>query len=165
MNQDNWRILLDKVRGSKKIPNNLLCLDPGETTGWCVFSQGKLTDSGQTETIDAQGEILHDNLQELIVTNCPTHILCEDYRIYEHKLQRHSFSPVLTLRLIGAIDHIAWSNRISINYQMAAQAKGFVTDDKLKNWNFWQQGMRHARDAIRHGCYFLLFHNKGGDII
>lgn len=41
--------------------------------------------------------------------------------------------------------------------QMAAQAKGFVDDDKLKAWGFWIKGKKHARDAIRHGVYYLLF--------
>jgi hypothetical protein len=40
---------------------------------------------------------------------------------------------------------------------MAHQAKGFVTDEKLKAWGFYQKGVRHARDSIRHACYFLLF--------
>jgi hypothetical protein len=52
-----------------------------------------------------------------------------------------------------------------IHYQMATTAKTFVTDEKLKQWGFWQEGMRHSRDAIRHGLYFLLFYKKGGNII
>lgn len=49
--------------------------------------------------------------------------------------------------------------------QMAVTAKNFCTDDKLKQWGFWQAGQKHARDSIRHGCYFLLFFRKGQDII
>ena len=28
---------------------------------------------------------------------------------------------------------------------------------KLKKWNMYRKGERHARDAIRHGAHFLLF--------
>jgi hypothetical protein len=48
---------------------------------------------------------------------------------------------------------------------MASQAKAFVTDQKLKEWGFWKEGMRHSRDAIRHGLYFLLFYKRGEDVL
>jgi hypothetical protein len=156
--------LLQRVRGEQRIPKTLLCLDPGETTGWSIFHEGKLIDWGQSKTVE-DGNIIWNEIQMLFLHSQPSHILCEDYRIYQHKLDRHSFSPVLTLRIIGGIDLLANQTHISINYQMASQAKGFVTDDKLKLWNFWQSGQRHARDSIRHACYFLLFYNKGKDII
>jgi hypothetical protein len=30
----------------------------------------------------------------------------------------------------------------------------------LKKWDFWKPGMRHSRDAIRHGIYWLLITNR-----
>ena len=56
-------------------------------------------------------------------------------------------------------------NNIPTHKQMASTAKTFATDKKLREWGFWERGMRHARDAIRHGCYFLLFYKKGEDIV
>ncbi len=156
--------LLQKSRGDAQIPEWTLCLDPGETTGFAIFNKQHLVREGHLRTVE-DGKILWYEIHDLIsVTEPFDQIVCEDYRVYQHKLDRHSFSPVLTLRLIGGIDHLAWKNHIPIHYQMAAQAKGFVTDDKLKNWGFWKDGMKHARDAIRHGCYFLLFHKRGQDI-
>lgn len=141
----------------------VICLDPGETTGFAIFDNTTLVRSGQLHTVE-NGKILWDNLIEFLTKNVDTtknnYFVCENYRIYQHKLARHSFSPVVTLRLIGGIDLIAHSSEIPIYYQMAAQAKGFVTDQKLKDWGFWIKGKNHARDAIRHGIYFLLFNKE-----
>lgn len=85
-------------------------------------------------------------------------VIYENYRVYAHKLERHSNSEVYTLRLVGVIEYLCdVKHKIPYYNQMAQQAKGFVTDDKLKKWGYYRQGLRHARDAIRHGCYFLLF--------
>lgn len=175
-----WEELFNVTRGNCKTPERLLCLDPGETTGWALFEHHKLVRWGQVRTVE-NDKILWHNLDQLFLDTDPDFIICEDYRIYQHKLARHSFSPVLTLRLIGGIDLMAtlgWysvdnfkdeayyeQHTCPIEYQMATQAKAFVTDEKLINWGFWQDGMRHSRDAIRHGCYFLLFHRRGEDII
>lgn len=170
--------LLRLNRGNCKVPKRLLCLDPGETTGWALFENGELTRWGQIPTV--KNEIIYwDILDVLFTSTDPDYVVCEDYRIYQHKLARHSFSPVLTLRLIGGIDmkctHGWFRAQLNpsypehctcpIHYQMATTAKTFCTDERLKQWDFWQENMRHARDAIRHGCYFLLFYNKGKDII
>lgn len=178
-----------------RVPERLLCLDPGETTGWALFEKGYLKNYGQEETVTLdpsstakKGDKIIDwiALEDLFVRTRPTHVICENYRIYAHKLERHSFSDVQTLRLIGGIDqlcHTGWFNKeypdsshdceidkvrvneyyppISINYQMAVQAKGFATDERLKEWDFWKEGMRHSRDAIRHGLYFLIITNRG----
>lgn len=155
--------LLEKCRRAETpIPERLLCLDPGHTTGWCLFENGELTKWGQSDTVinrkgSNEGEISWEAMLDIFKETKPTAIICEDYRVYAHKLDRHTNSPVLTLRLIGAIDFYAWDSDIPINYQMASTAKGFATDAKLKEWDFWQEGMRHSRDAIRHGIYYLLF--------
>ena len=150
-----------KGEGASKLPERLLCLDPGETTGWCVFTKGELTHWGQALTMNKQTQMIDwDKVHGLIETIEPTQIVCEDYRVYSHKLDRHAFSKVPTLRIIGGFEYGAWLSGIPIHYQMAFQAKGFVTDAKLKEWGLWQDGLRHSRDAIRHGIYFLVVSNK-----
>lgn len=146
--------LLKKRRGASfEAPERLLCLDPGETTGWAVFERGELTASGQARTIEGW-EVIHD----LFVDIKPTAVIYENYRVYAHKLERHSNSEVYTLRLVGVIEFICEMLFGIPHYnQMAQQAKGFVSDEKLKSWGFYKKGHRHARDAMRHGIYFLLF--------
>lgn len=157
--------LLERIRGDKRIPQRLLCLDPGKTTGWCLFEQGKLTRWGQVDKCYDDSNIDTMGLINLLNEVKPDFVLYEDYRVYSNKLDRHSFSPVMTVRLLGAIETYCQMNSIRTHKQMAVTAKNFCTDIKLEQWGFWQSGMRHARDAIRHGCYFLLFYKKGMDIL
>jgi hypothetical protein len=153
--------LLKKTRKNYTPPERLLCLDPGFTTGVALFTNGTLTSWEQVRTIETETEKINwMNLQDLFNRMKPTHIICEDYRIYAHKLDQHTFSSVTTLRLIGGIELLSLLDHVPIDYQMAMQAKGFCTDDKLKTWGYWQPGMKHSRDAIRHGCYFMLFNKK-----
>lgn len=150
-----------------KIPNRLLAIDPGETTGWALFEEGKLTRWGQEETVTKVGKEKVLNWAPLmrLFTMSPDVVVCENYRIYAHKLERHSFSQVETLRLIGGIDLLCsmcnGKGPTPIYYQMSVQHKGFVKDERLKEWGFWKEGQKHSRDAIRAGIYFLIITNKG----
>lgn len=169
----DFKSLLLRIRGKGFIPpERLLCLDPGETTGWCLFVDGELTEWGQSPTC-VEKKLNWIALNDIFWKTKPTQVICENYRVYEHKLAQHAGEEILTLRLIGAIDYKCFMGRtiddgwsvkhnvvIPIDYQMASTAKGFCTDEKLKHWGFWQEGMRHSRDAIRHGAYFLLFHGR-----
>ena len=157
--------LFERLRGQKRVPHKLLCFDPGKTTGWCVFVNGKLDHWGQLPECYDNNNVNLQPMLELFDTEQPDFILYEDYKVYSHKLERHTFNPVFTVRLIGAIETWAQMHNIPTHKQMASTAKAFATDEKLKTWHFWEKGMRHARDAIRHGCYFLLFYKKGEDII
>ena len=140
----------------KNMPEVLLCLDPGHTTGYCVFRKGKLTIAGQIRTVNQDDSINWNDVRLLFDNIKPTQVVMEDYRVYSHKLERHSFSRVPTLRLIGAIDYLCWERSIPTFYQMATQAKGFITDEKLKRWGLYEQGQRHSRDSMRHGLYFII---------
>lgn len=161
----NYNDLFERLRGTKRVPHKLICFDPGKTTGWCTFVDGKLDKVGHIEHCYDDNNIDATAILKVLEQEQPDFILYEDYKVYAHKLARHTFNPVFTLRLIGTIETYSQMKNIPTHKQMAVTAKNFVTDEKLKNWGFWESGMRHARDAIRHGCYFLLFYKKGEDII
>lgn len=153
-----WIEFYKKVQRGRVAPTRLLALDPGGETGWTLFTNGNIDKVGQTPGYDHKTEVIDwESMETLLDSINPTHIVCENYKIYAHKLDQHTFSSVPTLRIIGMIDFWAWKNKVPIEYQMAQQAKGFCTDDKLKKWGLWQKGMRHSRDAIRHACYYLVF--------
>jgi hypothetical protein len=86
----------------------------------------------------------------------------EDYRVYGWRAKQHSFSELHTSQLIGMIQTVALSNGVEYHKQPASVAKGFVKDDQLKEWGFWDKtaGLKHARDAIRHACYFITFGSR-----
>lgn len=142
-------------RGSLPFTGCLLSLDPGETTGWAKFNNGELQVCGQFGPGSVRSTFL--TLGGLLNEIAPDLVVCEAYRIYEWKRDQHSWSDLFTVRLIGAIEFLCAYNDIPVVFQMASTGKGFCTDKKLKEWGYYYKGLRHARDAIRHGCYWLLF--------
>ncbi len=161
----DFKSLLQKVRGKDwQAPPEVLALDPGETTGWALFEQGLLIDAGQTEKhkdiVAAAAEI-----QTLLRATNPSTVVIEDYRVYAHKAKSHSWEALHTPKLIGAIQALCAVRGAADILQMAS-SKQFVTNDKLRTWNMYYKGKPHANDAIRHGCYYLLFNkelNKRGN--
>lgn len=146
--------LLRRRRGERwKPPKRLLALDPGEALGWALFVDGTLAACGQVSTRRAPAKAL----AELFATQ-PTEVVCEDYRVYNHRLREHSWSKLFTAKLVGGIQLKCAELDVPLTMQMASTAKGFCSDDKLKKWGLYQVGKRHANDAIRHAVYYLLFH-------
>ena len=134
---------------------NLLCFDPGHTTGWAVFEGLILTRYGQIDTSNIPAAV--GNITELFQINDPEAVVIEDYRIYKWRAKHHIGSDMLTTRVIGCIETICVTQSVQrIVKQPAHTAKGFCTDKRLKDWGFYQTGQKHANDAIRHGCYYLL---------
>lgn len=141
----------------------ILSLDPGHTTGWAFFTGCLLSANGQMDcktipkTVDCYDALLTDFDPEIVVM--------EDYRIYKWKAKHHAGSEMLTTRIIGCLEALTYmyNDDIPIIKQPAHVAKGFCTDDKLRDWDFYVKGHRHARDAIRHGCYYILFGGKASD--
>lgn len=141
----------------------LLSLDPGHTTGYAVWlceqEDVKLLESGQLCTWD-KADLKMEEFVKLIQTVNIRHAVFETYQIYEWKNADHSWSQVPTIQIIGATKILCQQNNISYSSQTAQVAKQFCTDQKLESWGFYQRGLRHARDAIRHGAYYILFGNK-----
>ena len=134
----------------------LLCFDPGHTTGWAVYVGYELVDSGEIDTSDM--ETAPHTIRDLMDTWKPSVLLLEDYRVYKWRAKHHVGSEMLTTRVIGCIETFSVIYFINHLYKQPAHtAKGFCDDAKLKEWGFYKKGERHARDAIRHGAYFLLF--------
>lgn len=57
---------------------------------------------------------------------------------------------------IGTIKGWARRRGIPVVLQSAAQAKGFVSDNILKELNLYTKAYRHANDAMRHMVYFAI---------
>lgn len=154
-----WDEFLQVVRKGQDWapPERLLAIDPGQTIGWAIFEEGKLVDSGQIPCKDnpALGAL------QLLDMAQPTEIICEDYKIYAHKADVHIGDGLFTPQLIGMIKLLCAQRGIPIKCQMAATAKAFCTPEKLKTWGLYRKGARHADDAIKHGCHYLLFNGKG----
>jgi len=142
-----------------KLPSTgiLVALDPGETTGYAIFMNNYLIETGQISGKNFV-ECIKD-LHRLLRNANPHHVVMEDYKIYSHKSQAHAWSSLFTPRLLGAIETLCYFERKVLHRQMAS-AKGFCTDEKLKKWNMFRVGQPHACDAVRHGVYFILFRSN-----
>ena len=132
----------------------LFVMDPGETTGWCVFQDQKLIEAGQATTKPiSEGSRW---LNQIFLKYHPTFVVYEAYRVYAWKTQSHAQSDLHTPQFIGTI--LTYCDMYGVPYHshMASAAKGFTTDEKLELWGFYKPGLKHARDALRHACYFQL---------
>ena len=157
--KDQFYPLLEKISKQNKrdIPKNLLSIDPGETTGYAIFRYGRLYESGQLEVKKEGLQIIHYTFREHYFD----YVVVEDYRIYPNKLKQHALNDVFTVKVIGAIEfmfRIRGENQpLKFVYQMAAVPKGTITNDKMKKWGMWAIAKPHARSAVQHGLYYLLF--------
>ncbi len=153
--------LATTIRAQKNLPEipphyNTLCFDPGHTTGWAHYQGFTLGKSGEIDTDDITKATMEVEL--LISEFAPDMIVIEDYRVYKWRAKHHAGSDMLTTRVIGCIETLAiMSQYPHVIKQPAHIAKGFCSDKKLREWGFYRKGEKHARDAIRHGAFYLLF--------
>lgn len=131
-------------------PSKLLGLDPGGTTGFSLFVDGDLKHADQFKST-------FTDLNAVLNETKPDAIVCESFRLYPWKLDEQSWSSLQTPRFIGAIEHELWQRKIPFLFQTASQGKNFCTNIKLKQWGFYLMNKRHANDATRHVCAYLLF--------
>lgn len=142
-------------------PGRLISLDPGGTTGYAIWDNSVLVEAGQLATHTVREAVpflekwLTTKVYDAGYHDGNTLAVMEEYRVYSWKTDDHAQSTMHTSRLIGAMESAFVRRGIPYRMQGAGMAKPFCTDVKLKAWDFWQKGERHARDAIRHGAYFL----------
>ena len=154
---------LSRVRPEKELrslPPSLLSIDPGETVGWSYWEYDRAKYCGQLELGPHRvgwGVTLH----KLLGRFRPSVIVIERFSLYAWKAKSQSWSEMYTSRVIGAVEIWAQlqSPPIKVVFQGAGVAKPFCTNDKLRQWGLLQTvtQLRHANDALRHACYYLLF--------
>ena len=141
-----------------KLADCVVAIDPGETTGLTYMVGSVVGESIQVKTPTV--EDLEELLRWLNSLRAAYHVnvaVIESYRIFSWKAEQHVWAGLHTPQLIGALRLWFRMERIPVVMQSPQVAKGFVTDQKLKDWDLWVKGQPHARDAIRHGIYFQIF--------
>ena len=140
--ESKFLTFLEKTKTSRednrKIPKRLLSIDPGKVSGWALFSYEMLYFCGKIKWTQEYG---WDPIVDKISKLTPDVVVCEDYRIYSGKRLVQAWSPVDTIRIIGAIEFVCRHDKIKLVKQMATGVKKFVSDDKLKDWNMWNKKM------------------------
>lgn len=137
----------------------ILGLDPGETTGFALFSStSRCVDWIEIDQVRTSNpEEATENLMVLFDHLRPDRVVFESYHIYGWKADTHKWSEVFTLQVIGCIWTLCQQRRIPHSQQSAQNAKGFWTDDLLHTFGLYQRGIKHGRDATRHALHYLCF--------
>lgn len=130
-------------------------IDPGQTTGACTFRGDELIDAQQIPSglMPTAAVAVWD----YVLKASPDIIVVEDYRIYSWKAKDHTWNELHTPKLIGALEYASHVHKIPMAKQTAQTGKGFCTDDRLKEWGFYLPGKKHAMDAVRHTCHYIMF--------
>lgn len=138
-----------------------ISLDPGETTGWAIFDglDEKPVEVGETAASDFHSWITGFGHFSRIV--------CEDYKIrpegFGGKRGTHDWSAGTTLRLIGAVEYIAWYfSSPLILQQPSIKPMGYrmIGRPYVKG-----KAGQHMWDAIAHGVYYLRkAHNESNNL-
>lgn len=151
--------LLTKTGGPHEWAKGItVAVDPGGTTGVAIFKDGVFYRGYQADT-DLVYEKAPVFIRDILLL-CPDRIVCEIYRVYAWKTDTHAWNDMHTSRLIGAIEVRASESNVPMFMQSAQQAKNFATDERLHKWGLWQEGLKHERDAIRHGIFWSIFGPK-----
>lgn len=154
-------IIEKSPKAPPKPPSGILGLDPGGTTGFAMMETDWTGTYGPDLYYPGQFKSdfyeLENVLGKFIEKYSDGIVVVESYRLYPWKLQDQTWSVLQTPRFIGAIEYLLYKMQIPVAFQGAGQGKNFCTDDKLKEWELYQTGKRHANDAIRHICSWLIF--------
>lgn len=126
----------------------LIAIDPGLNTGWAIFTDGALSDTGIT-----RGE---EDIWDFLWNQRTANIwVVEDYKIRpvsKHGWQQ-TWSSVFPAQVIGACKLI--SNRAGS--KLILQQPGILLPAArlmgLKNWT--KESSKHNIDAMLHGHYYL----------
>jgi hypothetical protein len=131
--------------------SNILCIDPGGTSGIAIFSASKERKPELLKYLEVpkgtQGFI--DFYRE----NEPLYrwkkIVCESFTLRVGV----KFPDLTPVYIIGALEALV-KDGVEIIFQ-SPSLKGLCDDDRLKFIEMHQRGSGHANDAIRHGIIYL----------
>lgn len=127
--------------------NSVVAVDPGGTTGLALWAPGlglSLLEKDPEAAVDwlhllAEGDKKTFVVERYIITPATAKMS-----------QQHD-----ALEIIGVIKFLARKYGHALVMQKPAEAKGYSTDQKLKNVGWYQPGKPHARDASRHLLLYL----------
>lgn len=144
-----------------------LSVDPGDTTGWALWLDERLLESGQTPNWEFVDDVAHTlavgagdtpllpegpkgwaNLELLLI---------EDFVLYPWELREGNldFDSVETARVIGGLLTIARLADIPVVLQGADIKDGAIAGGAEALFVRPLHENRHANDAIMHGTYYV----------
>ena len=133
--------------------HNLISLDPGRTTGYCLARMNV----GTCEIAYNEAQLSPADLLLTLQDIVPSVIVYEDFSFRNRQKQRDKVD-LFSVQLIGICEAYAGLNPdCHVKKQTPSQGKGHYSDDKLKSLGLYQQGTVHGRDAARHMLQYMTF--------
>lgn len=127
----------------------LISFDPGETTGFVLFTMN--------QDLKMWGELGHEKeIFKLLSKNSIRMVIIEQFKLYPWRSKALYWSSLRTIEIIGAIKAYCILLKIPFILQ-DPNAKKFFSNKKLQNLNLYKGFSVHERDAIRHALYYLHF--------
>lgn len=129
----------------------LLALDPGETTGFAIFDDGKLQVASEFPLWRSLGGLFGSVGVELVV--------CERFSLYGHKAQSLTNSEFPTVQVIGVVRYLSEWQEVPVHFQPASVIHSGGKLSPLMKPLVDELGVKgsHARDAAAHGLWFLKY--------
>lgn len=139
----------------------LLAIDPGGTCGYCILSKDgeniSLLEAGQKPWKEflnlADNTLLLPSWEKVVI---------EKYRIRRNTISANLGKNLRTVKIIGVLEFICEKRDIDYYLQQSGIGKEFFNRERLEEYGMWTVGKQHARDAIRHGLYFLIGGEEDG---
>lgn len=142
----------------------LISLDPGETTGVCIYLPEKREFILRQETTITGEDFVqfYDLLESWYdkwTLQYDFKVIVEqfNFRMNERERTKINYTP---REVIGVTKLWAAQHDVPIEMQMAAEGKAFWNDDKLSRIGLNKSGQPHARDALRHMLQYITFTMK-----
>lgn len=141
------------------------------TTGYVIGSpDGTIHEVGEIKASDYKTRMeYHDAVISLALNRKKSDVVvCENFKLYQHKAVQQSHSELETPRIIGALEYCCWLEKKPMYFQMAVDVKNRFSDEVLidmgvlhkeKSGLYFQfiKTNDHERDALRHYFYFIKY--------
>lgn len=128
---------------------NYLAVDPGETTGWITYTNGRAV-VGQHGFMPFMtwADIFLEGMNDLTV-------VCERYVITPRSGKMDRGDVNWSIETIGCLRYLCDKHDHRFVLQNASDAKEFGTDELLQYLDWYPVRWEHARDAARHLARFM----------
>lgn len=135
-------------------PKHLIVFDPGKSTGWASFLDGKLKDYGIIRGLDA----FNDFVREYVLLNgTPDVVLYETFHLFPNKAQRQAGSDMPASQVIGKID--LWASLIGAKVEKQNSSILSIAQKWSKVKVPTNHNESHGIVALNHGMYWLISNN------
>lgn len=135
------------------IYKKILCLDPGESTGWVLGTEERAIRGGTCPRN-------HVEVARLIQCEAPDVIVLERFNLYPGMAKSLAWNSFYPCEVIGVIKYIAMKYNIPI-VEQAPSVKKYAGEIKGRaDWDFVRtrcSGVtEHTKDAYQHYRYFQI---------